>query len=98
MSAIKCTLYHNPYSVCSIMVRYTLALSGLAKDDPPALEVEEKCVDIFDEEQLSEDFLKINPYGQASIAIWQMIVASVSNLVTFFSGARFIVEPSKPHL
>ncbi|CRG87495.1 hypothetical protein PISL3812_04513 [Talaromyces islandicus] len=67
MSAIQCTLYHHPYSVCSIMVRYTLALCSPAKDNIPALEAEEKVVDIFNQEQLSQDFLKINPYGQVPV-------------------------------
>jgi glutathione S-transferase len=48
------------------MVRYTLALSGPAKDNAPALEVEEKVVDIFNQKQLLEDFLKLNPYGQVN--------------------------------
>lgn len=84
MSALKCTLYHNPYSVCSIMVRYTLALRGPAKDNLPALEVEEKPVDIFNQEQLSEDFLKINPYGQASKSTSLITWCPVSNSVIDF--------------
>ena len=61
-------LYHNFYSVCSIMVRYTLALRGPAEDDASAVLVEEKEVDIFHEEQLTEQFLsEINPKGQVPV-------------------------------
>jgi hypothetical protein len=66
------------------MVRYTLVLSDPAKDNVPALEVEEKSVDIFNQEQLSENFLKINPYGQVRIATRQTTWHPMSNLVTFF--------------
>jgi hypothetical protein len=60
-------LYYNPYSICSLMVRCTLALRGEPKDPTSAMSVETKVVDIFHEEQLSENFLcEINPEGQAS--------------------------------
>lgn len=61
------TLYHNKYSVCSIMVRYTLALRGTPKDPSSPILIEEKDVDIFHQEQLSEHYLcEINPKGQVS--------------------------------
>lgn len=47
------------------MVRYTIALRGLPKSENAAIMIEEKSVDIFHEEQLSEDFLcNINAKGQ----------------------------------
>jgi hypothetical protein len=59
------TLYHHPYSICSIMVRYTLALRGSPKDPSSQINVTEKVVDIFHEAQLEEDFLlNINAKGQ----------------------------------
>jgi hypothetical protein len=65
MSSPKFTLYHNPYSVCSIMVRQTIAIRGEAKSADLEVPITEQVVDIFNEEQLSEHFLcEINPLGQ----------------------------------
>lgn len=62
------TLYHHPYSICSIMVRYTLALRGPSKDPSSKIDVTEKVVDIFNSAQLEEDFLvNINPKGQVRL-------------------------------
>jgi len=59
------TLYHYPFSICSIMVRYTLALRGEAKDKESGIDVTERVVDITQGDQLSEDFLcNINGKGQ----------------------------------
>lgn len=61
-------LYHNAYSVCSIMVRYTLALRGHLKDEHSALNVRGVSVDPFKGELLTEQFLcEINKYWQVSI-------------------------------
>jgi hypothetical protein len=50
------------------MVRYTLALRGPPKDASSAIEVHEQEVDVYHEEQLSEQFLcEINPKGQVNI-------------------------------
>lgn len=58
-------LYHNYFSICSIMVRYTAAIRGAPKDVESKILIEEQVVDIFHEEQLSEHFLcEINPLGQ----------------------------------
>jgi hypothetical protein len=58
-------LYYHPFSVCSIMVRYTYALRGPPKDSTSDMSVQEQMVDIFNDEQLSEHFLTaINPKGQ----------------------------------
>jgi len=64
------TLYHHPVSICSIMVRYTYALRGPAKEGSPDLPVHDQVVDIFNQEQLSERFLcDINAKGQVSLDI-----------------------------
>jgi hypothetical protein len=60
-------LYHNRSSICSIMVRYTLAVRGIAKDPASEMAVEECAIDIFREGQLEEAFLcDVNPKGQVS--------------------------------
>ncbi|OAL29354.1 hypothetical protein AYO22_02248 [Fonsecaea multimorphosa] len=49
------------------MVRYTFALRGPPKNESSDIVLEEKSIDIYNEEQLSEHFLcEINPYGQAT--------------------------------
>ena len=59
------TLYYNQYSICSIMVRYTLAVRGQALDKDSEIQIEEQPVEIFNEEQMTEHFLcDINPLGQ----------------------------------
>jgi hypothetical protein len=50
-------LYHNAYSICSLMVRYTLALKGPPKDEHSTLNVREVSVDLFKGEHLTEEFL-----------------------------------------
>ena len=58
-------LYHYPYSICSIMVRQTIAIRGQAKDAESEIPINEKLLDIFKKEQLSEHFLcDVNPEGQ----------------------------------
>jgi hypothetical protein len=60
-------LYHNTYSICSLMVRYTLAVRGTPHSPAAAITVDEQMVDIFHEAQLDEDFLlNVNPKGQVS--------------------------------
>ena len=59
------TLYHFPSSICSIMVRYTLAVRGPPRDEESAMAVAEKIINITRDEQLTEEFLcDINPKGQ----------------------------------
>ena len=59
------TLYHNPYSIASLMVRYTLALRNEPKDAESAMEVDLVEVDLYKSGQLEEHFLcDINPAGQ----------------------------------
>ncbi|KAH8812214.1 hypothetical protein F5884DRAFT_784746 [Xylogone sp. PMI_703] len=65
-------LYHHPYSICSLMVRLTLAMRGRPKDLDSEMTVEERVVDIFNSLQLEEDFLcNINPKGQVPVLVHQ---------------------------
>jgi hypothetical protein len=58
-------LYYNPYSICSIQVNYTLELRGEPKDAASAMNIEKRVVNIFNQEQLTENFLcEINAEGQ----------------------------------
>jgi hypothetical protein len=67
MAPTTATLYHNTYSICSIMVRQTVAIRGQAKNADSEIMITEQVVDIFNEEQFSEHFLcEINPLGQVS--------------------------------
>lgn len=57
-------LYHFPFSLYSIMARYSLAVASEPTDADSVIEVEEKVVDIMHKAQLDEEFLcKINPHG-----------------------------------
>ncbi|TVY87385.1 hypothetical protein LAWI1_G005630 [Lachnellula willkommii] len=65
---VSAILYHHPYSICSIMVRYTLAIRGAPKEASTMMIVEEQEVDIFHGAQLEEQYLcEVNPKGQVSI-------------------------------
>jgi glutathione S-transferase len=58
-------LYFFPYSICSIMVRYTLALRGPAGNEADVMVVQEEEVDITADAQLTELFLcEVNAKGQ----------------------------------
>ena len=58
-------LYHNHFSICSIMVRYTIAVMGAPKNPESEILIQVQVIDIFHEEQLSEHYLcEINPLGQ----------------------------------
>ena len=47
------------------MVRQTIAICGEPKDDKSSVQINEEIIDIFREEQLSEQFLcEVNPLGQ----------------------------------
>ena len=64
------TLYHHPYSICSLMVRYTLAVKGAPHSPAEMMVVKEQEVDIFKGAQLDEHFLlEINPQGQVSTPV-----------------------------
>jgi glutathione S-transferase len=61
-----CTLYHFPFSLFSIMVRYAIALRG--ESDGQEVEVEERVVNLNKNEHLSEWYLtEINPKGQVRL-------------------------------
>ena len=63
-------LYIHPYSICSIMVMYTVALRGEPKDPDSKMPIVQHEVDIFHEEQLTEAFLTgINPEGQVHVDV-----------------------------
>ena len=62
------TLYHNYYSICSIMMRYLLMVRGPPVNDAQDDEFQEHHVDIFNEGQLEEYYLcDVNPLGQVCI-------------------------------
>jgi len=86
MASIPHTLYHNKWSVCSMMVRYTFALRGPPQDASSQILIREQDVDIFHEEQLSEQFLcEINPKSG-------ILYSSLSLL--FFSFTRALTPAS----
>ncbi|KIV90010.1 hypothetical protein PV10_07360 [Exophiala mesophila] len=61
-------LYYNQYSVCSLMILHTLAWKGSARKPEDEIVFQTKEVDIYNEEQLSEDFLcNINDHGQVPV-------------------------------
>ena len=68
--ASEYTLYHNYFSICSIMMRYVVAVRGEPVDAASSMGVvKEKMIDIFNEEQLQEDYLlHVNPRGQVNIS------------------------------
>jgi hypothetical protein len=62
----KYSLYHNDYSLCSLQVRYTLALAGKPREGLVAMQIDLIDVDLLNSGQLDESFLtNINPKGQA---------------------------------
>jgi hypothetical protein len=71
MATESYTLYYNTWSICSQMVRLTLAFRGQPKDGESEMIVEEKEVDIYHTfAQLDESFLtEINPKGKVSVRI-----------------------------
>ncbi|KAI9707886.1 MAG: hypothetical protein M1820_004492 [Bogoriella megaspora] len=62
------TLYMNPYSVRSTMIRLAIALRGEARADAIPIIVQEHEVDIFEMEQLEERFMfEVNGKGQVPV-------------------------------
>lgn len=59
-------LYHNVYSLNSIMARHCYAARGPAKDAESEMRVQEQAMDIFIKlDQLDEDYLcNLNPLGE----------------------------------
>ncbi|KAJ9603930.1 hypothetical protein H2200_011452 [Cladophialophora chaetospira] len=63
-----CTLYYDPRSICSSMVRYTLLYTGSPSQGSLPLDVEPHRIDIFNGEQLTEFYLcEVNPKGQVPV-------------------------------
>lgn len=64
------TLYIFPFSLYSIMVRFTIALGrtyqrGTPPKAPPKVSL--KLLDLHRDENLTEEFLQINPKGQVPV-------------------------------
>ena len=56
-------LYYNPFSICSLMVLYTLRLKGQPKSSSDAVDPEERFLNIYTGEQMSESYLEKHPKG-----------------------------------
>ncbi|OAP60325.1 hypothetical protein AYL99_05327 [Fonsecaea erecta] len=94
------TLFYNDYSICSIMVRYTIALCRRLQGDGDPLNIEETPVNIQQGGQLTEYYLcEVNPRGTVPVLSGpktsQILTESVD--ITYFLAGRF---PSlcPPHL
>lgn len=57
-------LYYNPFSICSLMVLLTLRWKGDPTSPALAVDPDEKEIDIYIGEQMSEEYLKKNWKGQ----------------------------------
>ena len=91
-------LHYNPFSICSIMVRYTLALRGTPESPETAIMVEEKYVDIYVYEQLSEKFLlQVNPKGQVSPLSYHPIKIDIYYYIAGACG-HFIYTAEPSHI
>lgn len=60
----RLTLYMNPVSVRSIMVRFAFAMRGDGGVDSTPIAIEERVVNIFELEQLEEWYFEVNPKAQ----------------------------------
>ncbi|KAL2426902.1 hypothetical protein ABEF95_002157 [Exophiala dermatitidis] len=61
------TLYYNDYSICSIMVRYTISLCERLRKDRP-IPIEQRVIDIQHGGQLTEFYLcDVNPKGTVPV-------------------------------
>ncbi|KXT06096.1 hypothetical protein AC578_1301 [Pseudocercospora eumusae] len=67
----KYVLYHYPYSICSIQVRYAFANRGEPSNQQKAVQLEERVIDIGPaREQLSEHFLcDVNSNGEVPVLV-----------------------------
>lgn len=76
-------LYHDPVSICSIMVRYTFALRGGQQCNGSELQLQEKVCDLRCQQQLTEHYLcEIKPNGEVPVIA----------LVTHESGLKPIAD------
>ncbi|KIW89620.1 uncharacterized protein Z519_09776 [Cladophialophora bantiana CBS 173.52] len=68
METQPCILYYDGRSICSSMVRYTLANAGPPVENCLFLSPELREIDIFNGAQLSESYLcEVNPKGQVPV-------------------------------
>lgn len=68
MTSQQHVLYYHPYSICSIMSRYALAIRGEPATPEEAITVKEQEIDIYASEQLTEEYLCIvNAKGQVPV-------------------------------
>ena len=80
------------------MVRYTLALRGTPESPETAIMVEEKYVDIYVYEQLSEKFLlQVNPKGQVSPLSYHPIKIDIYYYIAGACG-HFIYTAEPSHI
>ncbi|KAK4574113.1 hypothetical protein LTR86_001874 [Recurvomyces mirabilis] len=92
MAATRYTLYHHPYSICSIMVRYTYAVAGHPKDPSSAMELDEQVLDIMKGAQLEEHFLvKVNPKGQVPALTSSSLDTPITDSldITYYIAERY---------
>jgi hypothetical protein len=69
-SAIDCTLYYFPFSLYSIMVRFTAALGAKSGEATTPIHVEHQLVNLHRDENIAESYLlSINPKGQVRIVV-----------------------------
>jgi glutathione S-transferase len=66
MAPPKYELYYNPFSICSLMVLYTLRLKGQPKSPADAVDPDERFIDIYAGEQMTESYLEKHPKGTVS--------------------------------
>ncbi|KAH6644959.1 hypothetical protein BKA67DRAFT_586560 [Truncatella angustata] len=62
--ASHCTMYIFPFSLYSIMAKFTAALGPFTKEETLPLSVEYRLVNLHRGENLSEAYLMLNPKGQ----------------------------------
>lgn len=63
-------LYHDPTSLCSIMVRYTFALRGKGKNEDAELQVQDRLCSLKNRDHLTEEFLcDINSKGEVPVLV-----------------------------
>lgn len=64
-SGVPYTLYHNLFSLRSIMIRWLIHIRGEPKDEESRMDISFEEIDIFQEEQFSERYLcEISPNGE----------------------------------
>ncbi|KAH8820179.1 hypothetical protein F5884DRAFT_893113 [Xylogone sp. PMI_703] len=67
-NGVPYTLYYNPFSICSLMMRWLVVIRGEPKDEESRMDISIREIDIFHEEQFSEWYLcDVNPNGQVPV-------------------------------